>query len=93
MKETLGINNLIWYQKANPDSPETIHQVLVYGSFEQLKGLESSIGLEKIKQVFTTRPKKFYTKPEFNFVKNYVLKIEEPLDESKYLKDTPRNIG
>lgn len=91
--KTESINNLIWYQKADPGSPETIHQVLVYGSFEQLKGLESSIGLDKIKRVFTARPKKFYTKPEFNFIKNYILKIKEPLDESKYLKDTPRNIG
>lgn len=87
-----SLNNLIWYQKANLSSPETVHQVLVFGSFEQLKDLEESISLKKICQIFIGRPKKLYTKPEFNFIKNYILKIEEPLDESKYLKDTPRNI-
>ncbi len=92
MKKTFGINNLIWYQRVNLDSPEAVHQVLVYGSFAELKELQKTIGEEKIRRIFLGRPKKFYTKSEFNFIKNYVLKIEEPLDESKYLKDTPRII-
>ena len=91
--KTKIVDNLVWYQKADVFSPDTVHQVLVFGSFEDLKKLKADIGQEKIRQIFIERPKKFYTGPEFNFIKNYVLKIKETLDESKYLKDTPRNIG
>jgi len=82
-----------WYkQESSIDSPETVHQILVYGTLRDIKELKNQIGQEKLIKYFIEHPQKKYTPPAFNFIKNIVLNIREPLNESKYLKDTPRDI-
>lgn len=84
----------IWYSnKADINSPDTIHQILMYGNLEEIKSLKKILGEKKIKELFLSHPKKVYTKPALNFIKNFVLNIQTPIDEQKYLKATPRYIG
>lgn len=80
-----------WYNHMSKlDNPETIHQVMSYGEIDEIKEMENAIGHVKIKQAFLEHPKKVYSKPVFYFIKNYIIKNEELLDERKYLKNTPR---
>lgn len=74
-------------QKLNKgDEIYQVNQVLMYGSLEEIKEILNKLGRERVKHVFIENPAKIYTKPAFNFIKNYILKIEEPLDQSKYVK-------
>ena len=74
------------------DKNYLIHQVLMYGSLEDIKWLKRTYTKDEIKQVFIQDPRKVYTKSSYNFIKNYLLKIKEKLPESKYVKTAPRNI-
>lgn len=84
----------VWYSnKANITSPDTVHQVLMYGDLKEIRSLKKALGGEKMKKLFLSHPKKVYTAPALNFIKNFVLQIPTQIDEQKYLKSTPRNIG
>lgn len=83
-----------WYtNKTDTKSPDTIHQILAFGTLEDIRLLKASIGEKKLRELFLNYPKKIYTMPMFNFIKNFVLKINASIDEQKYLKYTPRHIG
>lgn len=83
----------VWYSnKTNISSPDTVHQILMYGNLQEIKLLKKTLGLEKIKELFISYPKKVYTAPALNFIKNFVLQIPTQIDEQKYLKVTPRHI-
>jgi hypothetical protein len=77
---------------AQKDKNYIIHQVLTYGTFEQIKWLEKAYSKDEIREVFVTKPKKQYTNSSFNFVKNYLLGITQKLPKDSYVKDLPRNI-
>lgn len=82
----------VWYSpKADIESPDTIHQVLMYGALEDIKSLKRSLGIETIKKLFLKYPKKIYTSSALHFIKDIILNIATPIDEQKYLKSTPRN--
>lgn len=86
-------NYYTWYHnKANLDSPDTIHQILSLGTLEDLKELKIKLGEEKLKNLFVQYPKKVYTKPTLNFITRFILNIKKPIHEDNYLKFTPRNI-
>lgn len=68
------------------DKVYKINQVLMYGSLAEIKNLIAREGLAEVKKVFASQPTKIYTKQAFNFVKNYILKINKDLDQSKYVK-------
>lgn len=68
------------------DKAYKINQVLMYGDLAEIKNLIASEGLAEIKQVFINQPTKIYTKPAFNFIKNHLLKINQDLDQAKYVK-------
>lgn len=68
------------------DKDYIIHQVLMYGSIEQLDWLKSVYSLEEIRKIFIGKPKRIYTDSAFNFIKKYLLKIKHELPESKYVK-------
>jgi len=88
------IQNYTWYnRKLNLNSPDAVHQILVYGNLQDIKQLINIIGEERLKSVFVNHPKNVYTKADFNFIKNFILKIKEPLDDKKYLKTSPRTFG
>ena len=63
-----------------------IHQVLSFGDMEEIRWLFKKYSLDEIKTVFINIPKRIYTKPVFLFIKEYILKINNMLDEKKYVK-------
>ncbi len=86
-------NYYTWYNdKANLDSPDTIHQILSLGTLEDVRAMKAKLGEEKLKNLFVQYPKKVYTKPTLNFIKRFILHINQSIHEDKYLKYTPRNI-
>ncbi len=86
--------NRTWYSKTvNKNSPDSIHQVLAFGTLEDIRSLKATTGEEKIKELFINFPKKVYTPPNLNFIKNFILHINSAIDEQKYLKYTPRHTG
>ncbi len=88
---TVSTVKQVWYApNSNIKSPDTIHQILMFGKLSDIKSLKKTIGEERIKKAFLKSPKKIYTAPALNFIKNFVLKITAPIDEQQYLKYTPR---
>lgn len=81
----------VWYAVGeNIKSPDTIHQILMFGRLEDIQSLKNTVGETTIKKLFLRFPKKIYTASALNFIKNFILKISASIDEQKYLKHTPR---
>lgn len=86
--------NRSWYNNTvDEKSPDAIHQILAFGTLDEIRELKNKVGRSKIKELFLHYPKKIYTSPTLNFVKNFILNINTSIDEQKYLKHTPRRIG
>ncbi len=83
------------WHTSHPDrnSPGTIHQVLAYGNLDSLTTIKKELGEEKLKNLFLRQPQKVYTASALNFITKFILHIQQPIDETRYLKTTPRNIG
>lgn len=85
--------NYSWYA---PDkttlSSDQIHQTFAYGSLEDIKKLKNTVGEEKLRTLFLQSPKKVYTPALLYFIQKFILNIDIPFDEQKYLSTTPRNI-
>ena len=64
-----------------------IHQVLSYGSIEDIKLLLKIYSKNEVRNVFVNFPKKIYTRPVFIFLKDFLLKINLQLDENNYVKN------
>lgn len=63
------------------------HQVLMYGDLEDIRWLFDTYSREKVREIFVQQPKKIYTAPAFNFVKNFVLGLGgEKFEENRYVK-------
>lgn len=70
-----------------------IHQILAYGTWENLKWLFKAYSSEEIKFVFLNHPEKDYTFPAFNFTKNILLNLNSTfVDQTSYVRSFPRNI-
>ncbi len=83
--------NRVWYApKAGINSPDTIHQILMFGKLSEIQSLKKALGEQTTKELFLRFPKKIYTTSALNFVKNFILKLKTSIDEQKYLKSTPR---
>lgn len=83
----------IWYSpKIDVNSPDSVHQILMFGNLKEIETLKKTIGQDKVKELFLSFPKKVYTNSALNFVKNFILGINTPIDEQKYLKITPRSV-
>ena len=81
----------VWYARGeNIKSPDTIHQILMFGKLEEIESLKKNVGEATVKRLFLYFPKKIYTAPALNFIKNFILKISTTIDEQEYLKYTPR---
>jgi|GEM_PF-6111420 len=86
------IRNYTWYNKTLDFSkPEAVHQVLAFGTIEEIRELIERLGKAKIKSIFLNYPSKVYRRTSLNFIKNYILDIQGPINEEKYLKDTLRS--
>lgn len=68
-----------------------IHQLLQYGSLEDIRWLFKTYTRQGVKQEFVTKPKKVYLPQTLHFIKKFILNIPR-LDDAQYLKTTPRNI-
>jgi len=60
-----------------------IHQILSYGTLEQIRWLFKVYSKREIKRVFESSPMKVYNFPTFNFIKNIVLGLKEKPFSSK----------
>ena len=84
----------VWYStKADPNSSDAIHQILMFGTLKEIRSLEKTLGKNRVKELFLLHPKKVYTASALNFIKNFVLRITTFIDEQKYLKYASRHIG
>lgn len=82
----------MWYlSKPDIKSPDTVHQILMFGTLADIRSLKKKLGEKTVKQLFLRYPKKIYTNTSLNFIKNFVLNINNSIDEQKYLKNTPRH--
>lgn len=85
------MNRHVWYSaKVDLKSPDTIHQILMFGKLADIKALKKTVGERALKELFLRYPKKIYTSSALNFIKNFILGIITTIDEQKYLKITPR---
>lgn len=67
------------------DKEYIIHQVLQYGTFTDIKWLFNIYSKQKVSDVFVLSPSKIYFQPVYNFVKNYVLGLNNiKLDADAY---------
>lgn len=88
----VGLKPILWSKNIkNLDSENDkiyiIHQVLSYGSIEDIKLLLKIYSKNEIRNVFVNFPKKIYTRPVFIFLKDFLLKINLQLDENNYVKN------
>lgn len=75
------------------DKAYIIHQVLMYGSLDQIRWLRKNYSLAEIKMIFLNQPRNIYTRAALNFVGEIILHINsKDLDEEKYLKNKVRSI-
>lgn len=86
----MNINNVWYAPKSDIKSPDTIHQILMFGTLRDIKSLKKTVGESTVKKLFLQYPKKVYTAPALNFIKNFILRLHSPIDEQQYLKFTPR---
>lgn len=85
--------NRSWYShEASLKSPDTIHQILMFGTLKEIEFLKDEIGENTIKELFLRYPKKIYTASALHFIKNFILHIFTSIDEQTYLKTTQRHI-
>lgn len=54
-----------------------IHQILRYGTLDDIKWLFRTYTKDKIRNFFFAHPSKNYAPQDFNFVKNYILGLKE----------------
>lgn len=72
--------------EAQKDKVYIIHQVLLYGTFEELQWLFSTYKKKEIIDVFIKNPQKLYPKSMFYFVKNFILRLKDKnLSEGRYV--------
>lgn len=68
------------------DKGYIIHQVLLYGTFEELQWLFKAYSKKEIIDVFINKPQKLYPRSMFYFVKNFILQLKDKsLSEGEYV--------
>jgi len=83
---------ILWSKNINNldleiDKIYIVHQVLAYGSMDDIKIIQKIYSEKEIKNIFKNFPKKIYTKPVFLFIKNFLLNINDELNEKDYIKN------
>jgi len=68
------------------DKGYIIHQILVYGTMDELKWMFGVYGKESIKDIFVHHPTKMYTAKTYHFTKNFLLGLSKiDLDRENYV--------
>jgi len=63
------------------------HRILSYGDLNDIQSLFRIYSMKDLQQTFLTKPMKLYTKSGVNFVKDYILNMENTyIDDSAYVK-------
>lgn len=78
--------------KLNKDRVYIVNQVLAYGTMEHIRWLFQNYAQAEIKKVFLKKPIKVYSPSAFNWINIVLLENKKPLDKTKYVENTPRNI-
>lgn len=87
-----NLQGLLWSKDVKEIDPEKdrvylIHQILRYGSLEDIRWLLRRYPRETVKRVFLGSPLPIYSRPALNFVKNYLLDLKKvTLDPKVYVK-------
>lgn len=69
------------------DKSYIIHQVLRFGSLQDIHWLFTIYPPQTVKQEFIRHPQPIYSKSSLNFIKNTVLDLtNQRIDESRYLQ-------
>lgn len=98
MKIPKNLQAVLWSADVSRLDPKKdkhyiIHQILSFGSMNEIKWLFKNYSKKEIINIFM-KPFKDYRKPRFYFVKNILLGLKtwRP-NERYYVKNTPRIIG
>lgn len=84
-----SINNL----DSDKDKVYIIHQILAFGRMEDIHWLFKNYSLKEICTVFLKFPYKSYRSQRFNFVRNFLLPLENrSILDNRYVINTPRDI-
>ena len=63
-----------------------IHQILTYGTFQDIQWLFHTYSKKDVARIFVKEPSKTYPKAVFHFVKNFILGLKHTqLDEDAYI--------
>ena len=82
-----------WYNRDSIlQSADTMHQILAYGQIEDIQKMRQELGDAILTKIFLENPKKVYSPQTLNFIVHYILKINDEIDERRYLKNSPRVI-
>ena len=93
-----SLQSVLWSADVNRLDPEKdksyiIHQILAYGSLEDIFWVFRNYPKNEIMRTFLTHPYKDYRAPRFYFVKNYLLNLKrKSMNEKRYVKNIPRDI-
>ena len=88
---------ILWSQNISlidtkKDRPYIIHQVLRYGTLEDIAWLKKTYATRMLRGTFLKRPCKVYSASSLNFVKNILLGLGNArIDEKRYLSAAPRS--
>ena len=86
-----SLQPILWSQDVGTldlkkDKIYIIHQVLRYGSLDNIIWLFRTYSKKEIESVFTNNPSPIYTSSSLNFAKKILLGINQKIDETRYLK-------
>ena len=78
IKIPLNFQGILWsadVKNLNLEKDKTYitHQVLMYGTLEQIKWLFKACGKGTVKKVFLEEPKKIYRPAMFHFIRNFII--------------------
>lgn len=91
MKVPKNLQSILWsvniaHLNLEKDKYYIIHQVLIYGTLDELRWLFHTYGIKEIARVFVHEPARLYPKKVFYFIKNFVLPLrEKKLYEEDYV--------
>lgn len=92
------LQSVLWSVDTNSldlekDREYIIHQILAYGTWENIAWLLHTYGKDQVKEVFIRHPAKDYYPSGFKFVSQIVLDVGDEVDFQKYDRFAPRVIG
>ncbi len=68
------------------DKNYIIHQILRFGSLDDILWLFTTYSKERIRQIFISQPRKAYSRKNLYFIKNYILGLSKiKVDENEYI--------